>query len=206
MVRWECRCYCRNCFMRASSGSDDDRIRLALLLYTVKRRGWDAATSATACSRPYKSGFHLTTRWPAMLVAQTMRAICTGFVIPATRGRRRSTMVASGTHPYGLSTLRKGRLDRRNEQATRRRLSISALALTCEPSVGLLAQPFFLVLRCIDLATRIANLNATSSCVLAPFVHARGSVTNSGRCSCLRHDNAERTGKKRHRENRNCET
>jgi hypothetical protein len=156
-----------------------------------------------------------------MLVPPTMRAICTGFVIPATRGRHRSTMVASGTHPYGLSTLRKGRLDRlgrmfgimsnwrfhrRNEQAARRRLSISALALTCEPSVGLLAQPFFLVLRRIDLATRIANLNATSSCVLAPFVHARGSVTNSGRCSCLRHDNAERTGKKRHRENRNCET
>ena len=71
----------------------------------------------------------------------------------------------------------------------------------------LLAELFLLILRYINLATRITNLNVTSSCALALIVYARGNVTNNGCCPCLRHDdNAAHTGKDCHREKRNCET
>jgi hypothetical protein len=75
-----------------------------------------------------------------------------------------------------------------------------------KPSVGLLAQILLLTLRYIDLTIRIAALDAGSNHTLAPGVDARIDVTNSGRCSCLRHESAGRTNKEYQGQKRKYET
>jgi hypothetical protein len=83
---------------------------------------------------------------------------------------------------------------------------MSDLTLRSDNRVGSLAQPFLLVLRCIDLATGVAGLNACSNRALAPFLHARSGVTNSGRRSCLGYENTGQSNKECHGEKRKFET
>jgi hypothetical protein len=75
-----------------------------------------------------------------------------------------------------------------------------------KPSVDLLAQLFLLILRYIDLTICIADLDAASNRTLAPGVHARIDVTNSGRRSCLGHESAGQSNKECQGEKRKYET
>ena len=84
----------------------------------------------------------------------------------------------------------------------------SALSRTymLKTSVGSLAQPFLLVRRYIDLATRIAALNATSNRALASGAHARSDITNRRGGSCLRRESAGHSNKDCRGEKRKYET
>ena len=83
---------------------------------------------------------------------------------------------------------------------------MQALTSDDKPSVGLLAQPFLLILRYIDLTIRVAALHVVSNSTLALGSYARIDVTNSARRSCLRHESAVQSNNECQGEKRKYET
>jgi hypothetical protein len=83
---------------------------------------------------------------------------------------------------------------------------MQALTSDDKPSVGLLAQPFLLILRYIDPTIRVADLDVVSNRTLAPGIYTRIDVTNSGRRSCLRHESAVQSNNECQGEKRKNET